>query len=58
MLHPITSLLCRYGDTCKVYVLTDGAWALLIGYGDGDVCSVIGELGGQADRSGAVCPLS
>lgn len=52
MLHPITSLLCRYGDTCKVYVLTDGAWALLIDYGDGDVCSVIGELGvRQIDRA-------
>ena len=52
MLHPITSLLCRYGDTCKVYVLTDGAWALLIDYGDSDVCSVIGELGvRQIDRA-------
>ena len=52
MRHPITSLLCRYGDTCNVYVLTDGAWALLIDSGDGDVCSAIGELGvRQIDRA-------
>ncbi len=45
MLHPVTSLLCRYGDTRNVYVLTDGAWVLLIDYGDADVRSAIGEPG-------------
>lgn len=45
MLHPITSQLYRFEDTCNIYVLTDGDRALLIDCGGGAVRSAISELG-------------
>ena len=45
MLHPITSQLYRFEDTCNGYVLMDGDRALLIDCGGGAVRSAISELG-------------